>query len=215
MGFEFQSAELFGSGFGAGGIVTSIQVGRDGQTSFGGCRTDEVEDLLITIEGFTGPVFGNFGEESMLNGIPFGSASGIVSDSDSEVKAVGELSLEFSFPSPPPIAVAAAGIGQNQQLARAGVLTQSLTLPPVSDGVSREGGGVVRDPNDNGTAVGEWLVDTVGDGHADGVGTEVVIMDRPGLPIPTGAGVFEVADQFAFFSIDADDGQAAVAEALT
>lgn len=215
MGFEFQSTELFGSGFCAGGIVTSIQVSGDGQTSFGGSRTDEVENLLITIEGFTSPVFGNFGEESMLNGIPFGSASGIVSDRDSKVKAVSELRLEFGFPSPTATAVAAAGVGQNQQLARVGVLTKSLTLPPVSDGVSREGGCVVRDTNDNGTAVGERLVDTVGDGHADGVGTEVVIMDGLGLPIPTGAGVFEVADQFALFSIDADDGQAAVAEALT
>jgi len=114
VGLEFESTELFGSGFCAGGIMTSIQVSRDGQTSFGGRRTDEVEDLLITIEGFTSPVFGNFGEESMLNGIPFGSASGIVSDSDSEVKAVGELRLEFGFPSPPPTAVAAAGVGQNQ-----------------------------------------------------------------------------------------------------
>jgi len=195
--------------------MTSIQVSRDGQTSFSGRGTDEVEDFLITIEGFTSPVFGNFGEESMLNGIPFGSASGIVSDSDSEVKAVGELRLEFGFPSPPPTTVAAAAVGQNQQLARAGVLTESLTLPPVSDGVSREGRCVVRETNDNGTAVGERLVDTVGDGHADGVGTEVVIMDGPGLPIPTGAGVFEVADQFALFSIDADDGHTAVAEVLT
>ena len=37
----------------------------------------------------------------MLNGIPFRSASGIVSDSDSKVKAVSELRLEFGFPSPP------------------------------------------------------------------------------------------------------------------
>ena len=139
MGLEFQSTELLGSGFCAGGIVTSIQVSRDGQTSFRGRFTDEVEDLLITIEGFTRPVFGNFGEESMLNGVPFGSASGIVSDRDSEVKGVRELRLEFGFPSPAPTAVATAGIGQNQQLARVGVLTQSLPLPPVSDGVSREG----------------------------------------------------------------------------
>lgn len=69
MGFEFQSTELFGGRFCAGGIVTSIQVSRDGQTSLRGPRTDEVEDLLITFEGFTSPVFGNFGEESMLNGI--------------------------------------------------------------------------------------------------------------------------------------------------
>ena len=114
MGLEFESTELFGSGFGAGGIVTSIQVSRDGQTSLGAGRTDEVEDFLITIEGFASPVFGNFREQSMLNGIPFGSARGIVSDSDSEVKAVGELRLEFGFPSPPPTAVAAAGVGQNQ-----------------------------------------------------------------------------------------------------
>ena len=72
----------------------------------------------------------------MLNGIPFGSASGIVSDSDSEVKAVGELRLEFGFPSPPATAVAAAGVSQNQQLARVGV--RSTTAAAILTGLGFE-----------------------------------------------------------------------------
>ena len=194
--------------------MTSIQIGGDSQSGFRRSRADEVQHLLIAIEGLTGPVFGDFGKESMLNGIPLGSASGIVSDGDLEVESIGELRLDFGFPGAATTAVAAASVGENEQLTGLSVLNGSFPLPPVSDSMSSESGSVVRNADDNGAAVGEGLVDAVRDGNADGIGPEVVIMNGPSIVIPTSALVFEVADQFALFGIDADDGQVAPPKTL-
>ena len=120
----------------------------------------------------------------MLNGIPLGSSGGIVSDSNIEVKGVGELGLDFRFPGAATATIAATGIGENKKLTRAGILAGTLTLPPVGDSVSGESRSVVRDADDNGTAVGQGLVDAVRDRDSDGIGAEVMIMNRPGRSIP-------------------------------
>jgi len=57
------------------------------------------------------------------------------------------------------------------------------------------------------------IVNAVGNAHPAGIGTEVVIVHQYGRAIPFGAGVFEVADQFAFLAVDADDGEALSLEA--
>ena len=93
MGFKSELVELLRRRFDTCGIVTAIQISRNGQAGFCGGRSDKIEDFLITVEWFASPVFGDFGEESVLNWIPLGSASGIVSDGDVEGEAVGELSL--------------------------------------------------------------------------------------------------------------------------
>ena len=214
MGFECQSAELLGSGFQPCGIVTTIEVRRNGQAGLGRGCADEVKDLLVAVEGFTGPVFGDFREEAMLDRIPLGSTGWIVGDSDSEVETIRELRLEFCFPSPAAATVTTTRVRENEQFARVGMLQTSLTLPPMTDSVSSEGGCVVRNTDDDRTTVGERLVDAVRDGDAERVGEKVMIIDGPGLAIPACAGVFKVADQFAFLGIDTDDGQATAAEAL-
>ena len=61
-------------------------------------------------------------------------------------------------------------------------------------------------------AIGAQVVDAVGDGDAVGLGAEVVVVDGLWRSFPCGALVLEVADQFALFGIDADDGQAALGE---
>ena len=60
----------------------------------------------------------------------------------------------------------------------------------MSDSVSSESRSVVRDADDNGTAIGDGLVDAVRDGNTDGIGAEVVIMNGPGSVVPTSAMVF-------------------------
>ena len=76
-----------------------------------------------------------------------------------------------------------------------------------------EGGGVVGDADEDGAAVGGQIINTVRDADADGIGTEIVIIDPHGRAVPFGAGVFEIADQFAFLGIDADDGKPLALEA--
>src|ERR1017187_2582977 len=54
---------------------------------------------------------------------------------------------------------------------------------------------------------GEQVIDTVRDRDADGVGTEIVIIDAHGRAIPLHPVVLEVADQFSLLGIDADHGK--------
>ena len=71
----------------------------------------------------------------------------------------------------------------------------------------------MRDADADGAAVAGRVINAVGDAHAAGIGAEVVIVHQDGRAIPFGAGVFEVADQFAFLAVDADDGKALSLEA--
>jgi hypothetical protein len=97
-GLQAKSLELFGRWFGAVGILATVQVSGDGQAGFGlGCA-NEVQDLLITIEWFAGPVFGDLGEEAVLDGVPCGRASRVVPNGESQSERIGELRLEFGFP---------------------------------------------------------------------------------------------------------------------
>ena len=130
----------------------------------------------------------------MLDGIPFGSAGGVMSNGDGESKTVAELALEFGFPGVDTATVAAAGIGKDEQLSAAMVAVRAIALPPTCDGVGGEGCGVMRDAYENRASVGEQIIDTIRDRDANGIGTEIVIIDAHGRAIPLDAIVFEVAD---------------------
>ena len=91
---------------------------------------------------------------------------------------------------------------------------QTLAFPPGGDRMGGEGRRVVRDADANGAAVVWRIINAVGNAHPAGIRTEVVIVHHDGRAIPFGAGVFEVADQFAFLTIDTDDGKALTLEAL-
>jgi len=128
---------------------------------------------------------------------------------------IGQLHLELGFPGAATIAVTAAGMAQDEELTGAGIAEQSFLAPPMSDGMSREGGGVMGDADHDRPAIGEQIIDAVRDGDARGIGAEVVIVDQAGRQIPARPGIFEIADQFAFFGIDANDGEAAVLKSVT
>jgi len=195
--------------------VPAVEVSRDSETSSGAGVADEVEDFGITIKGFRGPGFGNLGEQAVLDGIPFGSAGGVVGNGYCQAKAVAELALNLSFPGASTAAVAATGIGKDEQLPAAMIAIRTVALPPTGDGVGGEGCRVMRDPYEDRASVGEQVVDTVRDRDADGIGTEIMIIDAHRRAIPLDAIVFEVADQFSLLGIDADDGKALALKAGT
>ena len=87
------------------------------------------------------------------------------------------------------------------------VAISAVALPPTGDRVGGEGCRVMRDAYEDRASVGEQVIDAVRDRDADGIGTEIVIIDAHGRSVPLDAIVFEIADQFSFFGIDADDGK--------
>ena len=94
---------------------------------------------------------------------------------------IGQLHLQLGFPSAAAIAVTTAGIAEDEELSGVWIAEQSLLAPPMCDGVSREGGGVMGNADHDGASIGEQIIDTVRHGDAGGIGAEVVIA---GLRIP-------------------------------
>ena len=82
MVLQAKGLEMFGRGFGASRIVATVEVSGDGQAGLSSGGTNEVEHLLIAVEGFAGPVLGDLRKETMLDGIPFGSPGGVVGDGE-------------------------------------------------------------------------------------------------------------------------------------
>ena len=150
----------------------------------------------------------------MLDGIPFGSAGGIVGDGHSQGKGVRQLGLEFGFPGMTAATVATAGISQNEQLAGTGIASGTFLVPPMSDGMSGKGGSVMGNANDEGTAIFHNIVNPIRNGDPHGIGAEVVIIDATRGRFPTTARIFEIADELAFLAVDADDGQMTALETV-
>src|SRR5260370_34768895 len=138
--------------------------------------TNEVKDLVIAVEGFASPVCGDLGKETMLDRVPFGRTGGVVGDGESEAVGVGQLGLEFGFPSAATKTVTAAGIAEDEELSRARIAKRSLFSPPMSNGVSGEGGRVMGDADHNGASICEQIIKRVraGDGGGDGAHAVVV-----------------------------------------
>jgi len=151
----------------------------------------------------------------MFDRIPFGSAGRVMGNGYSEPKAVAELALKFGFPGVGAATVAAACIRQDEQLPTAAVALSAVALPPTSDGVDGKGCRIMRDAHEDRASVGQQVIDTVRDGYADGIGTEIVVIDADWRTDPLHTIILEVADQFSFFGIDTDDGKALALKACT
>src|SRR6266566_9917874 len=143
----------------------------------------------------------------MLDGIPLGSTGGIVSNGDGQGKGVGQLGLELGFPGVTAATVAAAGISQNEQLVGTAIAGGTFLVPPMSDGMSGKGGSVVGNADHQSTAIFHNIVNPIRNSDPNRIGAEVVIIDATWDRFPTVARIFEIADEFAFFAVHADDGQ--------
>jgi hypothetical protein len=69
-------------------ILVSVEIGGHDQASFGAGGANEFEHFVVAVQGFGSPVLGDLGEQPVLDGIPFGSTGGIVSDGDCEAEAI-------------------------------------------------------------------------------------------------------------------------------
>ena len=97
-------------------------------------------------------------------------------------------------------------------MAGAGIASAALGAPPFLDAVGRAGGGIEGGADEDGAGVGLGIVDAVGDGDAVCLGGEVVVADELRGPVPLGAGILEVADEFLLLGVDADDGRFSAAQ---
>ena len=187
-------------------IVLGHKKAFDGEPGRGGRFTDELEDQRVVLQGDARPVFADFAEETMLDGIPFGGARGIVTDGDRELIAVDQLLLESPLPGPRLITITPTAIGQNEQMRVRAVAALSLAAPPVADGLDGKLRSVVGRADIDRAPIGLEIIYPIGDGPAEGFGTEIMVVDPHGLSAPAPARILEASHQLFLFAIDADDG---------
>ena len=118
---------------------------------------------------------------------------------------VAELPLELVLPGAARGRVAASRVCQDEQMPALGVEPASLLLPPFANGGRGESGGLMRDADEHRATIGLGVIDTIQNRYACGLRAKVVVVDMRRLTIPLDAGIFEVAHQFAFLCIHADD----------
>jgi hypothetical protein len=135
-------AHLFVGDFDTGREVFGDEMAFDGQSCGGDRFIDEFEDQRVVLQRDAGPVFADFAEESVFDGIPLGSAGGVVTDGDREPAGVHQAFLQRPLPGATPIAIAAPAIGQNEQMRVRPVQGLSLPAPPVPNGLDGELRGV-------------------------------------------------------------------------
>jgi hypothetical protein len=152
---QSKGLKLYRCWFSACGILATVEVSANRQAGLSFRRANELQDFLVAVEGFAGPVLGDLGEEPVLNGVPFGSARGIVGNGESQPERVGQLRLKFGFPSAASSAITAAGVAEDEELAGARIADGSLLAPPMGDGASSEGGSVMGDAHRDRSSIRE------------------------------------------------------------
>src|SRR5712691_6095235 len=115
-----------------------------------------------------------------------------MSDRHGESECIAQPSLDFGFPDPGSATVAATRVGQNQKLGNTAPATGTFAFPPGGDGMGGEGRRIVRDADADGAAVVRRVVNAIGDAHAAGIRTEVVIVHQNRGAIPFGSGILKL-----------------------
>ena len=108
--------------------------------------------------------------------------------------------------------VAAPGIGFDQQVIGFGVALSAMTLPPAPNGGHRQLRGRRRRAHAHQGVVGALIVDPIGGGSTLGITGKIIGVDDIGRLAITRSRILEVANQFVFLGIHADDRLAAAQE---
>jgi hypothetical protein len=72
-------------------VLATVEVSGDGEARAGLGGSGVMENLLVGVEWFTSPVSRHLREETMFDGVPFGSSGRIVGHGDRQVERVCRL----------------------------------------------------------------------------------------------------------------------------
>jgi len=94
----------------SGVVVAGNQISIGEKTGLRFRGADEVENLVAVGEGFASPVSADLAEQTMLDGIPLGSAGWVVADSDGQTERSAEGVLNRFLPGAAARAVASSAV---------------------------------------------------------------------------------------------------------
>ncbi len=168
------------------------------------CCANVFQNYFIAGERFTGPVCADEAKHSMLNQIPLGGTWRKMSNGNRQSELVCK-SLQSDFPSPDSWSVSASAITFNQQAIRSFVFVSSNGHPPRTNGFDDERGCFSRNTHDNKAFVVFNVVDAQWNCSSVRPTRKVMVKHVSGMTPPSASGVFEVAQEFLFLAINADN----------
>jgi len=200
-----KSGQLLLADLDRGIIALRVQRGLDDQTASRRGAGDQVHNRLVAHQRAASPVLRDEREQAVLDLVPLTRAGREVAHLEPQPQVIGQR-LERNLPEPAPGTVAAAAVGRDQQLAGAGEPATAHLLPPPSDAVGRELGGVVVNAHADPSLIVQEVVHAVGDGLTQVLVQEVVNANvlGPALRPPLGAGILEIPHQFLLFGVHRD-----------
>jgi len=110
----------------SGGVILRDEISVDGKAGFRFGGSDEFEDLADVGERLPSPVLADLAKQTVFDGVPFGSARGIVADGNGEAERSAECVLKRFPPGAATRAVTSSAIRQNEELAGGRVSLASL-----------------------------------------------------------------------------------------
>ena len=125
-----------------------------------------------------------------------------------KLMAVTKGNLKLMFPKARPITIATSAISQKKKMISFWVVNRSGFLPPGTDSVYSELGGIAACAHAYKPLITAKIIDAIRDGHALSIGRKIMIKNAEGGLAPSTAGLVKRSDQFTAFGIDTDYGQA-------
>src|SRR6266699_3355784 len=167
---------------------------------------DQFKHNLQGGEGFGPPVDRNEGKESMFNFIPFAGRRWIMSHGNRQVFFSGQF-LELFLPEPISCPIRATSISSNQQLLFARIERFATGLPPSSNTLYRELGGIMIDADIDKSTLVNQIIHPIRDGLAIGQRKKIIDVHIGLLSfgLPFSPVVLKIAKQFLLLAIDRDD----------
>ena len=160
---EVEGVECSVGNFDALGIFVLIRLGAH-RKSGGSCgRRDQLNNRLEAPEGFSAPVDGNEGKESMFDFVPFARAGRQMANSDGDAQGIRQC-LQFYFPQTNTVSIASPTVGSHQEARCFWITLLSHGQPPPAYCVDGEAGGIVIATNADPPLVIANIVDAIRDG---------------------------------------------------
>src|SRR3954447_17403808 len=183
-------------------IFSRIELAANAQPGLGGGGADEIDHDTVADQRRGAPVHADEGEQAMLDLVPLAGAGRQVVDFDGDAQFVSKR-LQFAFPQPHAHAVAATTISGDDQTVRIRIALAADVLPPATDRLHREGGGIVVNPDTDPAVVRGQIIHAIGDRPAERLAEEVIDLHLFGLALraPRPACVLEIPNQLLLLRI--------------
>src|SRR5215210_2565991 len=121
----------------------------------------------------------------MLNRIPLGGTSRIMTDSNGKAEAIRHLFLQEILPQSATSAIAAASIGFDEQSMGIGKAQRQFAFAPAGDVIDGKGRRVGRLTDIEGATIVVQVIDPIRNGAPDGLRGEVMLIEQFSATPPT------------------------------